>query len=123
MILNFRTQVMAPVLLANPEEEDLTDEQIDALLSRAEERLRDPSSAVTHLDKHATTLTKARKLNTSGLPAPYVVSNGDVATADPRRLIEESTRTMANGIRRVEDPLVTKRKKLEVCSPQYFLTS
>lgn len=105
---------MSPVLPAQSKEQDITDEQIDQLLLRAEERLRDPASALERLDKDFSVLRQTRKLNTSGLPAPYVVLNGEVAIADPRRLVEESTRTMANGIRRVEDPLVTKRRKLEV---------
>jgi len=104
-------------------DENLTDEQIEELLTQAEERLRNSSSKeLTQRSKGAAALTKARKADTSGLPKPYVESSGGVAHADARRLVEQSTRTMANGIRKVEDPLTTKKKKLEVRDSPYILS-
>lgn len=104
---------MAAIAVEADATEDLTDEQIEQLLRQAEERARNPSSTAL-IPKHESHYVRAKKTAIVGLPKPYIESNGEVAHADPRRLVEESTRTMANGIRKVEDPLITKKNKLDV---------
>lgn len=108
--------VMAPTQLDLAESHDLTDSQIDDLLKRAEERLRDPGGLALQA-QDSQQFARSRKLETSGLPKPYIETNGDIAHADPRRLVENTTRVQANGIRKVEDPLTTKKRKLEVSLP------
>lgn len=110
---------MAPTTVLGGPSEEFTDEQIEQLLQQAEERIRNPSStALTHAPATKASPLK-RKLDESGLPTPYIQTNGVIARADPRRLVEDSTRQQANGIRKVEDPLTVKKRKLEV---RYYLT-
>jgi len=92
------------------EAEDLSEEQIEQLLQQAEARLR-AGSLVVSFNRTSDLLPH---LDTSALVKPYVNIKGDVARADTGRLIDEKTRKLAVGIRKVEDPVFTKRKLLEV---------
>lgn len=107
---------MAPTAIVDDVPGELTDDQIEQLLQQAEERIRNPSSTALTLPPATKSSSLKRKHDESGLPTPYIQTNGGIARADPRRLIEESTRQQANGIRKVEDPLVVKKRKLEVGS-------
>jgi len=92
------------------ETDDLSEEQIEQLLQQAEARLRAESSVVPFSE----TSDRLPRLDTSALVKPYVNTKGDVARADSSRLIDEKTRKLAEGVRMVEDPVVMKRKLLEV---------
>lgn len=99
----------------NAIEDDFTDEQIDALLKQAEQRLKlqsQPSLGQSQDD--LARLRASRTLAIQGLPTPYIDTSGDVTRADQRRLLDERQRTLANGVRKIEDPLVTKQQVLEV---------
>lgn len=54
---------------------------------------------------------------------PYVTLNGDVARADPGRLVQERERLLSGWIRKVDDPVEVKRKSLEVCNLIHKLLS
>jgi len=47
---------------------------------------------------------------------PYVTLKGDVARADPGRLVQARERLLSGTIRKVDDPVEVKRKSLEVCN-------
>ena len=110
-----KNQKMAAPAVLDESAKDLTDDQIEQLLQLAEERTRNPSStALTRSANHEPAYSYTKKPAIAGLPTPYIETNGEIAQADARRLVENSTRVMANGIRKVEDPLVSKKKTLDV---------
>src|ERR1700761_3956467 len=83
--------------------EDLTDEQIDALLARATARLKAKaqSQEVAKVDKSEETYSFP-KLQTSNIDKPYVsTSKHNVAISDSSRLVDDRQRKKADGIRRV----------------------
>lgn len=95
------------------EVEDLSEEQIEQLLQQAEARLKAETSVIV-LQQKDETVARLPRLDTSALTKPYVDTHGVIARADPGRLVDEGVRKLADGIRTVEDPVVTKRKLLEV---------
>lgn len=98
-------------------EPELTDNEIELLLTQAEDRLRQQQQlAFTKSSGFAPSLPRSAKLDVSTLAKPYVQTGDDIARADPRRLVDDKQRQLANGIRKVEDPVTTKQKVLEVCS-------
>lgn len=112
-----------PVALADVSEgEELTDVQIEELLQKAEARLREEGQlALADSNDLSLRLPKAPKLDPSKLPDPYVKSGATHAQIDKARLQDQSMEAGANGIRKVEDPLVTKNRRLEVGSPIFFI--
>lgn len=105
---------MGPTNLpATAQDDDLTDEQVEQMLLRATERLKRSSS--TELAKKAEAQRyNFPKLQTGQLKTPYVSSDGNVATLDSKRVSDQTQRKGANGIRRVEDPLASKKAAQEV---------
>jgi len=94
------------------EDEELSDEQIQALLKKAEARLRERASSAA---KDVSTLPKFPRLNVGEIAQPYVRTNGDVARVDPSKLLGKRERDLANKIRKVEDPVAVKQRLSEVC--------
>ena len=96
-------------------ENDMTDEQMDALLERATARLKQKSNtaALATSDEH--NKYTFPKLNTGKLDEAYVTSKGDVAMVDASRLLQAKQRKKANGIRKVEDPVSAKKFAEAVC--------
>ena len=106
----------APEKVSRGQEDDsLTDEHIDELLARATARLREKANSKDILKNDEQQSYNFPKLQTGQLEKPYVSSNGNVATVDAPRLLEEKQRKQANGIRRVEEPVAAKKLALEVC--------
>lgn len=62
-----------------------------------------------------------RSLNAGTIAQPYITSVDGVARADPRRLLSERYRGLANTPRRVEDPVVVKSRVAKVCYAQLLL--
>lgn len=97
------------------EAEDLSDEQIEQLLQQAETRLRQQVARKADSGRYVPVIPRAGKLDVSALPKPYVQTNGEIAQADTHRLLDEKHRRLADGgIRKVEDPVLVKKKALEV---------
>ena len=95
-------------------EDDLSDEQIYALLQRAKSRLQEKSTITTRGKGSVKNLPNLPKLDVGTLPQPYVRSIGEIACADPARLLRKEDRDLSNRIRKVEDPLVVKKQLAEV---------
>jgi hypothetical protein len=97
-------------------DDDMTDEQIEQLLAAAAARLQEKSKKGSQLVK---TPEEQRltfpKLDTGNLEKPYVSMNGEIATLDASRLLQDRHRKLANGARKVEDPVVAKKAAQEVC--------
>ena len=96
--------------------EDLTDEQMDALLDRATARLKAKSQSqdlvVLEGEREAYVFPK---LDTGKVEKPYISTTiQNVTTADAARLVDDKQRKKANGIRRVEEPVQSKKLAREV---------
>ena len=96
-------------------EAELTEEQIESLLQQAEARLQ--GRPVTNQGREEPS-AQGRRTNThpsvSALPPLYVSFNASIAHTDPKRLLATQDRKLANSIRKVEDPVTLKQKRLEV---------
>ena len=116
----------ADLALAYQNTDDLTDEQIDALLARATARLQAKAQAKDNNQDVMKLDTDQRltfpKLQTGQLEKPYIsTTKQNVATADNARLLDESQRKKAVGIRRVSEPVMSKKLAKEVCNPNASL--
>ena len=105
-------------------EDELTDEQIDALLARATARLQEKAKANELLRLDNTQKYIFPRLQTGKLDEPYITSNGAVATADASRLLDAKQRKQADDVRKVQDPIIAKKLAQEVRSPiQYTMAN
>ncbi|KAK5134889.1 hypothetical protein LTR08_005979 [Meristemomyces frigidus] len=94
-------------------DEDLSDEQIEALLAKATARLQQKSAGNEMAQDAERKPFFFPKLNTGDLARPYVSTKGDVAAIDAPRLLADKQRKQANGFRKVEDPVAAKKLALE----------
>ena len=99
-------------------EEDLSNEQIYALLQRAKSRAQEKSLSSKDSVQG---LLSFPKLDLSDLPKPYVQSIGEIAHADPTRLVQKEDRDLSNRMRKVENPLAMKKQLLDVCHVVCFI--
>lgn len=95
----------------------MSDEQIEALLARATARLKakkSDSQDILKLDNDEENY-KFPRLQTGEITKPYLTTNKQhVATADAARLVDDKQRKKADGIRRVEEPVHSKKLAREV---------
>lgn len=96
------------------EEDELSDEQMQEMLARAAKR-RQEGAALKLAEEDNDKQFAFPKLNTGDIAKPYISTMGDVAQVDSSRLLQEKDRILANKIRKVEDPVVVKNQKAEVC--------
>ena len=92
----------------------LTDEQVEQMLARATQRLKAKSQSTELAKKDDSPRYTFPKLETGSLVQPYVSAKGDVVAADSDRMLEKKERKLANGLRRVEDPVALKKAAQEV---------
>ena len=95
-------------------DDDLSDEQMEALLARATARLQSNANGAAQQSGDGKNKFNFPKLNAGELDKPYVSTKGDVATVDASRLLEEKQRRQADGPRKVEDPVMAKKLAVEV---------
>lgn len=93
-------------------EDDMTDDQMQAMLEEAAARLR--QNAVMQVDKDQSTQFKFPRLETGAIAHSYVTSKDGVAHLDPTRRMNERDWKLSNQIRKVEDPVVVSNRKAEV---------
>jgi len=91
------------------ESQDLSFDDIDALLQRAEQRLKDAQQ----LTKTAKSLQipTIPKLNTGEIPKSYVQSEHGIARTDARSTLSESQRKLSEQPRKIEDPVAVREQK------------
>lgn len=106
-------------------DEDLSDTQIEKLLARATARLKSKPSAqsqdVLTLDDDTPTYSFP-KLATGQLESAYVSQAKGGATLDSKRLIDSKDRELANGARKVQNPIAVRQAALDVSVPLNFST-
>jgi len=91
-------------------DDDLTDEQIQSLLKEAEARLRSTTSPV---NRGSTSQVHISRLHVDKAAEPYVQEKKGIAIAEQGRLLNQQQRNLANHVRKVEDPVAVRKRKLE----------
>ena len=94
-------------------DEELTDEQIDQLVEQAQRRLSAPAPVPADYKYGGLPLSKPAR---SELPQSYVDTDGKVARLNSEGTLTNLTKRKAYGVRKIEDPVVAKKKTQEVCS-------
>jgi hypothetical protein len=84
------------------DDEDLSPERIDEILIRAAARLKEQRNLLQRTSPAHKALPK---LNSGSLPNPYMRSTRGVVRLEPKRLISEGQRRLADNARSVEDPV------------------
>lgn len=100
--------------IAQIDGEDLNNEQMIALLQDAEQRLRAKQSNAFQRRNDAPKRGKPVRLKAHNLPKPYVSTKSGVAKLDRSRVRSEEDHKLASSIKKVEDPVLAKEKKLKV---------
>ena len=100
------------------DDEELTDEQIHALLKDAEHRMREHSSSTLTQHEKDTSFKGLPKPRAEHVEEPYIQTNGDIASVDQSRLLPANQRKLANKVRKIEDPIMVKKRTITVI--RYF---
>ncbi|KAK4969913.1 dTDP-fucopyranose mutase [Elasticomyces elasticus] len=95
-----------------PENEDLSDEQMQELLEQAAARLRTQATSA-QITRQEEQVFRFPRLDAGALPKSYVRSDGHVAHLDSARLLTEKDRKLSSQARKVEDPITVKKAVLE----------
>lgn len=91
------------------ESQDLSFDEIDSLLRRAEQRLKD-AQQLTSTAKNLGIPTLP-KLQSGKIAKPYVQSSHGVARTEGRSTISESQRMLSEQPRKIQDPVEVKQQK------------
>lgn len=93
--------------LEDDTDEDMSDEQVRELLNDAERRLRAEQASKPTSDVPF----RLPKLNAGPVADTYLRPDGRI---DPTKLVSKKDQALANGIKKIEDPIQIKKQKLEV---------
>jgi len=109
----------ATMVLGHPpllsDEDDLSDTQIHSLLLEAEVRLRErEESQRSALITDRAADFKLPNLSPGEIAQPRIFTDGRIARVDPSAIVNSGERELANQDRKVEDPVVVKKKQAEV---------
>jgi hypothetical protein len=94
-------------------DEELSDEQIRELLNEAAVRMRAKAAQTAGAVK-AEAPFKLPKLKPGHIADTYEKTDGNITRLDHSKLVDKKQQAMANGIKKIEDPLAIKKQKLEV---------
>ncbi|PSN71192.1 rRNA-processing protein FCF2 [Corynespora cassiicola Philippines] len=92
--------------LEDDTDEDMSDEQVRELLNDAERRLRAEQASKPTSDVPF----RLPKLNAGPVADTYLRPDGRI---DPTKLVSKKDQALANGIKKIEDPIQIKKQKLE----------
>ncbi|KAK8199218.1 Fcf2 pre-rRNA processing-domain-containing protein [Phyllosticta capitalensis] len=96
------------------DDEDLSEDQIQALLKQAEVSLRDKAASAHQVQSFSASNFKLPKLDAGEIATPYIQTNGEVARVNSAKLLDSQQRDLANQqIRKVEDPVAVRKKQIE----------
>lgn len=98
--------------LVDDSDEDLSDEQIRELLNEAAERMRAKAAQPA---ARAEAPFKLPKLTPGRIADTYEKTHGNITRLDHSKLVDKNQKALANGIKKIEDPLQIKKQKQEVC--------
>lgn len=100
--------------LVEDSDEDLSDEQIRELLNEAAERMRAKAAQPAARTEAP---FKLPKLASGRIADTYEKTQGNITRLDHSKLVDKNQAALANGIKKIEDPLQVKKQKQEVRSP------
>jgi hypothetical protein len=99
-------------LLEDDTDEDMSDEQIRELLNEAATRMRAKAAGKPTATPDAP--FRLPKLRPGHLADTYEKTDGSITRLDHSKLIDKKQQALANGIKKIEDPLAVKKQKIEV---------
>lgn len=102
-------------LLAEDTDEDLSDEQIRELLNEAAVRMRAKAATAPPVSKSDAPF-RLPKLQPGHIADTYEKTDGNITRLDHSKLVDKKQQALANGIKKIEDPLQIKKQKQEVRS-------
>lgn len=105
-------------LVDDDTDEELSDEQIRELLNEAAVRMR-AQAAQPAVKTDAP--FRLPKLQPGHIADTYEKTDGNITRLDHSKLIDKKQQALANGIKKIEDPLQIKRQKQEVRSILHLL--
>lgn len=97
-------------LLEEDTDDELSDEQIRELLNEAAQRMRAKATSQPTPDAPF----KLPKLNPGHIADTYEKTEGNITRLDHSKLIDKKQQALANGIKKIEDPLQVKKQRKEV---------
>lgn len=98
-----------PVQTEDDTDDELTDEQVRELLTEAAERLRAKTSQSTE-----DVPFKLPKLNPGHIADTYSTTQGAITKLDSSKLLSQKEQALANGVKKIEDPVQLQKQKKEV---------
>ena len=102
-------------LLAEDTDEDLSDEQMRELLNEAAVRMRAKAATAPPVSKSDAPF-RLPKLQPGHIADTYEKTDGNITRLDHSKLVDKKQQALANGIKKIEDPLQIKKQKQEVRS-------
>jgi len=99
-------------LLEDDSDEELSEQQIKQLLNEAAERMRAKAASQPFTAPDAP--FKLPKLRPGHIADTYEKTEGNIARLDHSKLIDKKQLALANGIKKIDDPIADKRKRQEV---------
>ena len=100
-------------LVDDDTDEELSDEQIRELLSEAAVRMRAKAAQPAAQTDSAFRLPK---LQPGRIADTYEKTDGNITRLDHSKLVDKKQQALANGIKKIDDPLQIKKQKQEVRS-------
>ena len=104
----------APRPFEDDTDEELSDEQIRELLNEAEQRMR--AKAVGQAVSTSNAPFRLPKLMPGHVADTHERTQGNITRLDHAKLIDKKQVQLANGIKKIDDPLQDKRQRAEVCT-------
>jgi hypothetical protein len=102
-------------LLEDDTDEDMSDEQVRELLNEAAARMRAKAAGKSTATPDVP--FKLPRLKPGHLADTYEKMDGNITRLDHSKLVDQEQKALANGIKKIDDPLaVKKQKKIEVCT-------
>ncbi|KAF1940914.1 Fcf2-domain-containing protein [Clathrospora elynae] len=98
-------------LFEDDSDEELSDEQIRELLNEAAVRMRAKAAASQSVTREAP--FKLPKLKPGHIADTYETTDGNITRLDHSKLVDKKQQALANGIKKIEDPLQIKKQKHE----------
>jgi hypothetical protein len=99
-------------LLEDDIDEDMSDEQIRELLNEAALRMQAKAAGKPTATPNAP--FRLPKLAPGHLADTYEKTEGSITRLDHSKLVDKKQHALANGIKKIDDPLAIKKQKAEV---------
>lgn len=101
-------------LLEDDTDEEMSDEQVRQLLNEAAARMR--AKAAGEPTAAPEVPFKLPKLRPGYLADNVEKTEGSITRLDHSKLIDKKQQNLANGIKKIDDPLAVKKQRSEVCA-------